>query len=197
MFMRYRFFQFIKPIALTLLLIGFLKLTGLWGSASATTQMLVMKTGILNVDAEEDMAPPDFDYSFTIKDLAGNKISFKRYKGKVLFINMWATWCGPCKAEMPGIQSLSEKLKGHEVEFVMLSVDKDAALPKVKSYLEDNKFTFPVFMPTGYLPEELQVPSIPTTFVISKDGKILMKEVGTRNYDTNKMVNFLKEQTSK
>jgi hypothetical protein len=54
-----------------------------------------------------------------------------------------------------------------------------------------------VFMPNGYLPEQFQVPSIPTTFIVSKDGKILMKEVGTRNYDTGKMVNFLKEQASK
>lgn len=79
----------------------------------------------------------------------------------------------------------------------MLSVDKEAALPKVKTYLENNQFTFPVFMPNGYLPEQFQVPSIPTTFIVSKDGKILMKEVGTRNYDTGKMVNFLKEQASK
>jgi hypothetical protein len=52
-------------------------------------------------------------------------------------------------------------------------------------------------MPQGYLPEEMQVPSIPTTFVISKEGKILMKEVGTRNYDTKKMINFLIDQTTK
>jgi hypothetical protein len=79
----------------------------------------------------------------------------------------------------------------------MLSLDKEAALPKVKSYLENNQFSFPVFMPTEYLPEQFKVPSIPTTFVVSKEGKILMKEVGTRNYDTRKMVDFLKEQTIK
>ena len=88
-------------------------------------------------------------------------------------------------------------MKGEPIEFVMLSVDIEAALPKVTTYLEKNQFTFPVFMPHGYLPEEMQVTSIPTTFVISKDGKILMKEVGTRNYDTKRMVNFLIEQTNK
>lgn len=187
----------IKPIVITLVLVGFLQITGLWGSASAGAQMLVLKTGILNADAEAKKSPDDFDYNFTIKDLKGNRISFDQYKGKVVFINLWATWCGPCKAEMPGIQSLSEKLKGESIEFVMLSVDKEASLPKVTNYLEKNQFTFPVFMPHGYLPEEMQVPSIPTTFVIGKDGKILMKEVGTRNYDTKKMVNFLIEQTTK
>lgn len=182
---------------LTLILIGFFQITGLWGSASATAQMLVLKTGLLNADAEIEKTPASFDYNFTIKDLKGNKISFDQYKGKVIFINLWATWCGPCKAEMPGIQSLSEKLKDNPIEFVMLSIDKEAALPKVVTYLENNQYTFPVFRPHGYLPDQLQVPSIPTTFIISKDGKILMKEVGTRNYNTNKMAEFLIEQTTK
>jgi thiol-disulfide isomerase/thioredoxin len=179
------------------MLIGLLQVTGLWGNVSATTQLLVIKTGILNINIEEEKTSIDFDYGFEIKDLSGNKVSFDHYKGKVLFINLWATWCGPCKAEMPGIQSLSEKLKNEDVAFVMLSVDKETSLPKVKSYLENNQFTFPVFMPNGFLPELLHVPSIPTTFIVNKAGKIIMKEVGTRNYDTNKMVNFLKDQTSK
>lgn len=189
--------QFIKPIVLTIILIGFLQITGLWSSASAMAQLLVIKSGILNVHVEESKEAANFDYAFTIKDLSGNEVPFEAYKGKVLFINLWATWCGPCRAEMPGIQRLSEKLKDEEVEFVMLSVDKEAALPKVKDYLENNQFTFPVYMPLAYLPGQFQVPSIPTTFIVSKQGKIIMKEVGTRNYDTKKMVNFLKEQALK
>jgi len=192
-----KIFHFIKPLVITLILIGFLQITGLWGSASATAQMLVMKTGILNADAEVEKSPASFDYNFTIKDLQGNTVSFDQYKGKVVFINLWATWCGPCKAEMPGIQSLAEKLKDEPIEFVMLSVDKEVALPKVTAFLEKNEYTFPVFMPKGYLPEQLQVPSIPTTFIVSKEGKILMKEVGTRNYNTKKMANFLIDQTTK
>jgi thiol-disulfide isomerase/thioredoxin len=192
-----KIFQFIRPIGFTLMVIVFLQLTGLWGSASAAAQMLVLKTGILNANPGKEKTLSDFDYNFTITDLKGNKVSFDQYKDKVVFINLWATWCGPCKAEMPGIQRLSEKLKDKPVEFVMLSVDKESALPKVVSYLENNQFTFPVFMPYGYLPEEMQVPSIPTTFVIGKDGKVLMKEVGTRNYNTNKMIDFLIEQTTR
>jgi thiol-disulfide isomerase/thioredoxin len=159
--------------------------------------MLVLKTGVLNVDAEAEKSPDSFDYNFTIKDLQGNAVSFDQYKGKVVFINLWATWCGPCKAEMPGIQRLSEKLKDRPIEFVMLSVDKEVAFPKVATYLEKNEYTFPVFMSMGYLPEQLQVPSIPTTLIVSKEGKILMKEVGTRNYNTKKMANFLIDQTTK
>jgi len=190
-------FQFFKPVIITLLVIGLLQITGLWGNASAAAQMLVLKTGILNANPGENKTPSSFDYNFDMKDLNGTRVSFDHYKGKVIFVNLWATWCGPCKAEMPGIQSLSEKLKDKPVEFVMLSVDKESSISKVKSYLENNQYTFPVFMPYGYLPELLQVPSIPTTFVIGKDGKVLMKETGTRNYDTNKMINFLIEQTTR
>jgi thiol-disulfide isomerase/thioredoxin len=192
-----KIFEFVKPLVLMLILIGFLQITGLWGSVSASAQMLVLKTGIFNADAVAEKSPANFDYNFTIKDLQGNAVSFDQYKGKVVFINLWATWCGPCKAEMPGIQKLAEKLKDEPIAFVMLSVDKEVALPKVTAYLEKNEYTFPVFMRQGNLTEQLQVPSIPTTFIVSKEGKILVKEVGTRNYNTKKMVNFLIDQTTK
>jgi thiol-disulfide isomerase/thioredoxin len=188
----------LKTSLTALIIVGLLKVTGLTGDVTYITQTVAMKAGILDVSpASESKADPKFDYAFTIKDLRGNKVSFDQYKGKVVFLNLWATWCGPCKAEMPGIHNLYVKMKGEPVEFVMLSIDKDKALSKVESYVKNNSYTFPVFMPSGYLAEQLQVPSIPTTFVISKDGKIVMKEVGTRNYDTNKMIEFLRKQTAK
>ncbi len=188
----------LKTGLIALIILGLLKVTGLMGDVSFITQTVAMKAGILDVSpVSESKANPKFDYAFTVKDLKGNKISFDQYKGKVVFLNLWATWCGPCKAEMPGIHNLYVKMKGEPVEFVMLSIDKDKALSKVESYVKNNSYTFPVFMPSGYLAEQLQVPSIPTTFVISKDGKIVMKEVGTRNYDTKKMMEFLKQQAAK
>ena len=192
------FVGLLKTSLTILIIVGLLKVTGLLGDVSFITQTVAMKAGILDVSpVSESKANPKFDYAFTVKDLKGNKFSFDQYKGKVVFLNLWATWCGPCKAEMPGIHNLYVKMKGEPVEFVMLSIDKDKALSKVESYVKNNSYTFPVFMPSGYLAEQLQVPSIPTTFVISKDGKIVMKEVGTRNYDTKKMMEFLKQQAAK
>lgn len=192
------FVGILKTCLTALIIVGLLKVTGLLGDVSFITQTVVMKAGILDVSpVSESKADPKFDYGFTIKDLKGNKVSFDQYKGKVVFLNLWATWCGPCKAEMPGIHNLYVKMRGEPIEFVMLSIDKDKALSKVESYVKNNSYTFPVFMPSGYLAEQLQVPSIPTTFVISKEGKIVMKEVGTRNYDTNKMMEFLKKQAAK
>ena len=191
------FFQSTKAIVTVLLLVGFLQLTGLWEGASVSAQKLALKTGLLNADGETKKAPLVFDYNFTIKDLKGNKVAFDQYKGKVVFINLWATWCGPCKAEMPGIQELVSSLKGKPIEFVMLSLDKDAMLPKVISYIKKNQYTFPVFMPHEFLPDQLQVASIPTTIIVSKDGKIVVREVGAKNYNNQKMIDFLIDQSSK
>jgi thiol-disulfide isomerase/thioredoxin len=175
-----------------LIILLVLKYTGLIGSLSYATQSAVMKTGLLDTDAEANGAE-SFDYNFAVKDLAGNKFTFDKYKGKVVFINLWATWCGPCRAEMAGIQKLYLGMSGDSVSFVMLSLDKDRDKEKVVKYLKDKEFTFPVFLPSGYLSEQLNVPSIPTTFVIGKDGKIAMKEIGTTNFNTPKFKKFLEK----
>jgi len=186
-----------KTILSAIIIIGLLKVTGFMDEVSYFTQSAVMKGGVLDVNPTVDKPDLKFDYAFQIKDLEGNKVAFDQFKGKVVFINLWATWCGPCKAEMPSIQKLFSKLEGNSIEFVMLSLDKDEALSKVHSYVKKYNYTFPIYMPSGFLADQLQVPSIPTTFVISKEGKVVMKEVGMRNYDTKKMVEFLKNQAAK
>jgi len=186
-----------KTFISAIIILGLLTVTGSMDEVSYFTQSAVMKAGVLNVNPAEDKSALKFDYAFTIKDLNGNKVSFDQFKGKVVFLNLWATWCGPCKAEMPGIQKLFCKLDNDSIEFVMLSLDKDDALSKVETYVKKNNYTFPIYMPSGFLADQLQVPSIPTTFVISKEGKVVLKEVGSRNYDTKKMAEFLKKQAAK
>lgn len=184
-------FSWIKPVLVAGLLLLFLRVTGLIGAVTYATQWTLLQTGLADADEVADEAPAAFDYNFTIKDLEGNRIPFDTFKGKVIFLNMWATWCGPCRTEMPGIQSLYEKVDKEKVVFVMLSIDKDGDLPRVVDYLAAKSFTFGAFLPSGYLPEQLQVPSIPTTFVISPDGKVVKKEVGTMQYDTPEFRKFL------
>ncbi len=183
--------EWIKTLALVCVIIVVLKFTGLLSSVSYVAQSAVLKTGLMDASDKEEVTDEAFDYAFTIKDLAGNKFTADQYKGKVLFINIWATWCGPCRAEMKGIQKLYDKMDHNQVQFIMLSVDKDGSKDKVVSYLKDKGFTFPAFMPSGYLTSQLNVPGIPTTFVISKDGKIVAKEVGMKDYDTSKFKKFL------
>jgi hypothetical protein len=75
----------------------------------------------------------------------------------------------------------------------MLSLDRAEDTQKVAQYIKDKGNTFPVYIPTGYLPEQLNVPSIPTTFVISPQGKVVSRKVGTANYDTNDFKEFLEK----
>lgn len=147
--------------------------------------------------SSEPLTEKVFSYSFLLKDLDGKSISFDQYKGKVVFINLWATWCGPCRNEMPGIQKLYDAVGNDDIVFVMLSVDREGEQRKVSSYVAANKYSFPVFMPSGNLPEQLNVPSIPTTFIIGKDGKIALHHVGSTNYNTEKYRRLLQDLAKK
>lgn len=190
-----RVFNAIKPVASVIVLFLILRWTGAISGISYLTQSALMETGIMNAVPEEPGTNSEFDYQFTIYNTKGSLINFESFKGKTIFLNLWATWCGPCRVEMPSIQKLYEKVDTSKVVFVMLSLDVKENRSKVFRYIEDKEFTFPVYCVGDYLPEVLQrVNSIPTTFVISADGKILSKKVGAANYNTTKYVEFLNEE---
>lgn len=155
------------------------------------TAIVVLYITGFNRKASPDLKDKNFNYAFTVKDLNGDAIPFDSYKGKVIFLNLWATWCGPCRVEMPDIQKLYDKTKSEEVIFVMLSLDSEGDEAKVRNYISRNNFSFPVVMPSGNLSTQLNVPSIPTTFIISKEGKIVHQKIGSTNYNTEKYVKML------
>jgi thiol-disulfide isomerase/thioredoxin len=187
--------NYLKPIVW----IGFVALlyfTGALGYVASWGQQVALQSGFVNATANDNSKEP-FDYNFTIKDLGGKKIPFKDFQGKVVFLNLWATWCGPCRSEMPTIQKLYEGIDKDKVLFVMLSLDKESQVERVSNYVKSREYSFPVYMPSGYLGEQLQVPSIPTTFIISKEGIIALKEVGMKNYNTAKFKKYLEELAAK
>ena len=185
--------QTIKPVVVALLVVLVLKGTGLLSSVSYYAQSALVVTGFSDASSEEIKKPETFDYKFVVRDQRGTRVNFSEFKGKVIFLNLWATWCGPCRAEMPTIQSLYNQVKSDSVVFVMLSVDDDGAEAKIARYIDNNKFTFPVYRPSGYLTEQLNVPGIPTTLIVSKEGKIVSKEVGATNFDTPHFRKFLEK----
>ncbi len=191
--------QWGKQVVVVLLIGLLLQATGLWGDLAFVSQSAAMKTGLLDAQVELHTGknPIPFDYNFSIKDLDGNRLSFEQFRGKVVFLNLWATWCGPCRAEMPTIQSLYGELGTDSVKFVILSMDRDSDKEKIVRYVKKNSYTFPVYQPSGYLTEQLSVPSIPTTFVISKEGKVVAHEVGTTNFNTSKFKRFIRDLIAK
>lgn len=189
----------LKSFSLTLALLFALYTTGLLSAASVQAQRLLIHSGLLDANPVE-VEKVTFPFDFTLVDLEGNRLEMGSLKGKVIFLNLWATWCGPCRAEMPGIQKLYSTLTSSEIVFVMLAIDKKGDEVKIKKYLQTKGFTFPVYRPVyddeNSFPDLLKVPSIPTTFVVDKQGMVVYKKVGTANYDTKKFRNFLERLTT-
>jgi thiol-disulfide isomerase/thioredoxin len=183
--------SYLKPWIGAAALLLILRYTGLLSGISYLTGRALMYTGIMDASVSQPAVINSFDYNFTIRDLEGRERSFNEFRNKTIFLNVWATWCGPCRMEMPGIQGLYQETDTTKVVFVMLSVDKASDLGKVRTYVKDKAFTFPVYVPAGPLPAQLDVPSIPTTFVIGPDGRIASSQAGATNYNTRKFKRFL------
>lgn len=129
------------------------------------------------------------DFSLKLLDVEGNITTLEAMKGKVIFINFWATWCPPCIAEMPSIDKLHEEM-GDEVAFVMLSLDQD--FEKAKAFDKRKGYNLPIYAPIGQLPQMYQSTAIPTTYVIDANGKLVLTHKGMANYNDSKFKEFLK-----
>lgn len=175
--------KFIRPVITIVFIVLILNYSGFLNSLSFI--------GSEQPESGEVSIDKSFDYNFKLKDLNGNDVDMQAYKGKVIFLNMWATWCGPCREEMPSIHELYGKVDREKIAFIMLSLDTEENQHKVVKYLNDRGFSFPVYTVDEYLPKQLQVSTIPTTFVIGSDGKIKLKKVGTANYATTDFQEFL------
>ncbi|MFC7671091.1 TlpA family protein disulfide reductase [Hymenobacter humi] len=99
-----------------------------------------------------------YPHNLPLVTLDGKAVNLSDLKGKVVFVNLWAAWCPPCRAEMPGIEALYKKVDKSKVAFLMLSLDDDAA--KARKFVQAQGYTFPVYMRTGDLP----APLTPTPF---------------------------------
>ncbi|MBB3700593.1 redoxin family protein [Flammeovirga yaeyamensis] len=172
---------------------GVLYFTGLHVEVFGFIQRLTLATGLRNADAdtEERGRYGSTDYKWMLQDYTtGEKVNLEEFKGKTVFLNVWATWCPPCVAEMPSIEGLYQKLKDNEdIVFVMLSVDEKPE--NVGEFMKRKKFTFPVYQEITSTPSVFQTRSIPTTFVFDKNGEIIFKHTGIANYDTEDFVKML------
>ncbi|ELR72416.1 thiol-disulfide oxidoreductase [Fulvivirga imtechensis AK7] len=186
----------LKEWGIFLIIVLFLYFTGLYTDVAALAQRAILTTGLITADTELEAGKKDVaDYNFMLKDLEGKTINLEDYKGKVIFMNLWATWCPPCVAEMPGIQELYEEVKSDDIVFIMLSMDDSEVKPK--KFIEKKGYTFPVYMAASRVPDIYRSPSIPTTFVISADGRIVSKKVGMAKYNTKSFIKFMKEEAEK
>lgn len=116
---------------------------------------------------------------FDLMDLDGRKWSLADLKGKVAFINLWATWCGPCRLELPYVEKLREQLKGRkDVVVLTLNIDEDVGL--VQPFMNEKKYTFPVLLGQAYADSQ-GINSIPRNWVVAVDGKVMFEGIGFGN----------------
>ncbi len=134
--------------------------------------------------ASEGSAPPvpagDLAGDFKLEDaFSGETISLARLKGKVIFLNVWATWCGPCREEMPSMETLYDELKNNK-DFVMLAVSQDTkGKSAVVSYVEKNGYHFKILLdPENKVGESYGVSGVPETFIIDRKGRIVAHHMG-------------------
>jgi len=123
-------------------------------------------------------------------DLKGNRVRLSDQIGKVVFINFWATWCPPCLAEMPSINTLYSKYKDNK-NVVFLLVDVDDTPQKAAAFMKRKKYNLPVYTPATAIPEAYFSGSMPTTIILDKAGNLSFHHVGAANYNNPEVSAFI------
>ncbi|SRX55177.1 TlpA disulfide reductase family protein [Aequorivita sp. CIP111184] len=178
-----------------------LYVTGLHTEVIGFAQRGLLATGLMNPDVEEIaqvrkdenetatiQKPTKADFNLKLIDSDGNITSLESLKGKVIFMNFWATWCPPCIAEMPSIDKLHDEM-GDEVAFVMLSLDQDFEL--AKAFDKRKGYNLPIYAPASNLPSMYESSAIPTTYVIDADGNLALTHKGMADYNSDEFKKFL------
>ncbi|MFY0689990.1 MAG: TlpA family protein disulfide reductase [Cyclobacteriaceae bacterium] len=146
----------------------------------------ILATRLFTPDVEENAKQAN--YQFDLVDENGATVPMETFKGQTVFLNIWATWCPPCIAEMPDINELYQAL-GEEVTFLIISVDDNP--DKAIAFRNRKQFDFPVYFAKNGFPQVFHSRSIPTTYVISPDGSIVVDQKGMSKYNTEGFRSFL------
>ena len=129
---------------------------------------------------------------FNLADLTGRRRSLDAYKDKVVFLNFWATWCGPCRAEIPSMEQLYAELKDRG--FTIVAINSQESPEQVSAFVEETGMSFPVLLDsTGRVGGEYGVRAIPTTYIIDPRGAIRGRMVGTRDWYSPQIISLIEE----
>ena len=148
-----------------------------WQAYLARTEAAKSKLGTAETASwnTKNTALPEFE----LLDLEGRKWTPADIKGKVAFINLWATWCGPCRMELPYVEKLRQQMKDKK-DVLILTLNTDEEVGKVQPFMKENKYTFPVLLGQAYS-EGQGVNSIPRNWIVSADGKLMFEGIGFGN----------------
>lgn len=128
------------------------------------------------------------------KDENNKEISLNALKGKVVFINFWATWCGPCRQELPSLHQLKQAFRDNN-KIVFLFVDVDGDLVKSKAFMKKHQYDLPLVAPKSPIPSNFLGNAVPTTVIIDKKGRMVGHIEGSMDYNTKEVIKGLKDLT--
>ncbi len=130
--------------------------------------------------------------NFTLPDLNGKMVSLTDYKGNVVLLNIWATWCPPCVEEMPSMEKLHQELKDESFEILAVSIDVSGA-EAVIPFMKKHKLGFSVLTDTtGAIKSLYQTTGVPESFIIDKDGIIVEKVIGPRDWAASGAIRYFR-----
>jgi len=129
------------------------------------------------IEPRERVQAPDF----TLKDLNGSKVRLRDYRGKIVFLNFWATWCPPCREEMPSMDKVYNEFRNKD--FVMLAINLQENAGRVKAFKERFRLNFPILLDSdGEVGLDYAVRSIPTSYLVDREGYLIGRALGARNW---------------
>jgi len=172
-------------LLLTTAVIGF-------AGCSTATQNKNKDQAASTIQVEPTALPQSAGDEVQFKDSQGKTVSLGDLKGKVVFLNFWATWCPPCIAEMPSINKLKQSFNDQD-DIVFLLVDVDNNIKKSTGFMKKKNYDLPVYVPAGPIPSTYLEGAIPTTVILDKKGEIIARIEGGRDYASPGMLKALNQ----
>ncbi len=148
---------------------------------------LFTRIGIQSI-RDKKKAPP-----CCLESLSGEKVQLSDLKGKIVLLNFWASWCGPCKEEMPSIETLYQRYK--EQDFVLLAISVDYEGPEpVRKFIDKHRYRFPVLLDSkGKTLDLFEINKIPATLIIDRKGRMIGRVIGPRNWSSPDVFSLIDE----
>ncbi len=184
----------------------FVVLIGLliWPTSRSYFQQMLMKIGLFKPTLEVpkkaaepiDAGAKSASNTVSFVNHMGEIVQVADLKGKVVFINFWATWCGPCRAEMPSINVLYDKFKDNP-NIVFLIVEIEGDKEKAAAFVKNEKLTLPISYPNSDIPKEWLSESIPSTVILDKGGNLATRHEGMADYSTPDVATFIQDLINK
>jgi len=129
---------------------------------------------------------------FNLEDQDGNFLKMSDYKGKVVIVNFWATWCPPCRKEMPSMQRAWEILQKEDIMMLAINVGEDS--DQIFSFTAEYPVEFPLIMDTdSSVVRQWKVRGLPTTYIVNPAGQIVYQAIGDREWDSEEIMNQIRK----